>query len=304
MRFSQAVILFASGGAAVPAHGIGTSGSGASVGGSVGTSACLGLFSGSCSGSSGSESFGSGSSSSNTHANSVASNDTAVVASPIIAAASHATAVASQAAFVVSKVTSVASIVPVAIVPVASKSVSKAPTLPSPVLGTVGSTTFTSAQGTTIINDITSLDSAVKKSITAFNGFVGGNGIAIQGAAVSSASDTLQATIEKLLSDVRTLAGKGHFSASDSGKISRLVAGSVTTDLVKLYNVVNTKKTLSASSGNQSNIHDSLAAMRDTLHEIYSNLTPLLQTSDYPALQAASDKIYGSAQIIIDAYAS
>jgi len=163
---------------------------------------------------------------------------------------------------------------------------------------------LTSAQGATIISDLNNFDAVVLKAITALNSFTGGSNIGSQATAVANAGNAWQTATVKVLTDVKALANKGKFVAADSTKIAGLLSGAITTDLVKIFQVLKDKKSLFAQINTTKNVYDGLLVLVSEFQDIAEYLIPMLLSQDLSALQTASSKVNPAAIAAINAYAS
>lgn len=179
-----------------------------------------------------------------------------------------------------------------------SKSSSAAPASGSSAAG------LTAAQGKTVITDLTNFDNIVLKAITALNAFTGGANITAQAMNVATAGNNWQASTVTVLTDVKALANKGKFQTADSSSIATLLSGAITTDLVKIFNVLKDKKSLFAQVNSVKNVFDGLLVLVSEFQDISEYLIPMLLSNDLGSLQTASSKVNPAAIAAINAYAN
>lgn len=165
-----------------------------------------------------------------------------------------------------------------------------------------GMPNFSAAQGNAIVADLAAVDKATQSVIAAVNSFTGGSDIQAQGDAIEKSSQDWSATITKMLSDVKALAGKGKFTDADSSRITNTVKDSVAPHLVGLYQAVQNRKPIFVQVGKQTHVYDTLLSLMSELQSICDYLQPLVSASDHPALEDASKKITDASKAVIAAY--
>jgi len=193
-----------------------------------------------------------------------------------------------------------------AVAAASSKPASSEPASSKPAAATPSANvkTPTAAQAKTITDDLSKFNDNVLAGISALNAFTGGDKVGEQATAVSKAGDAWQQTILKLMSDASALKGYSKFSASDSTAVASGITGALTTNTVKLFNLVKDKKALFTQVNAKQNVYNGLQGIQGELAQIGQTLEPLLQSKDLASIEPAGKQIFSASNAAIAAYSN